>query len=366
MVKDHNRITIVDIARQLNISAKSVSMGLNGTGRISSELRQRIHETARELNYRPNLAAKRLVTKQSYLIGVILPCVHNSFISHILAGIEEVAQREGIGVLLGYGSTDHATVEASVQKMLGYGVSGVIVMPLAANWQVYAEYLGRANLPVVQLMCHYPEISANYVEVNSIMASSMAVNHLIGLGHRNIGYISHEGDDLSMNQRSIGYKLALEAAGIDYRPGYVENSFHGAPEAYDATKTLLRRAPEITAVFAGSDYAAVGVLRAVLETGRRIPEDFSVIGFDDLEFSGMQAVLPLTTMAQPQDKIGTMGGELLLELMKGKGGNGISLSCELKVRATTARCRATARPRKAVRRTAASEKPRIAPEPAAV
>ncbi len=341
MVHESKRVTIVDIARRLGISPKAVSFGLNDTGRLSDALRQRIKAMAKELGYRPNLAARRLVTGGSYLVGAMLPYTQASFTGRLLDGIEVVVQREGIGLLLGNGGTEPSGVERSIRQMLEYGVSGLVVMPLSVNWQMYAKYLADVRLPVVQMMNPQPELGHSYVEVNNIAASCDAVDYLIGLGHKKIGFVSQNDGDVSLAQRTIGYRMALEKAGIPLNPDWMENVINGADKKHtqEALTRLLDRVPDLTALFCVTDYIAVEALGILLDRGVKVPEEFSLIGFDGMDIATEQVLLPITTMAQPQDQIGLVAGSMLLDMISGKPGNGISLNCKLVVGATTAPCR---------------------------
>ena len=264
-----------------------------------------------------------------------------SFTGRLLDGIEVVVQREGIGLLLGNGGTDPAGVERSVMQMLEYGVSGLVIMPLAVNWEIYAKHLSNAKFPVVQMMNPKPELGHSYVEVNNVAASRDAVNYLIGLGHKRIGFISQNDGDVSLAQRTTGYKIALENADIPLNPAWMENVMNGGGRKHiqDALKRLLDRAPELTALFCVADNVAVEALRILLERGVKVPEDFSLIGFDGMDIAKEQVLLPITTMAQPQDQIGLVAGNMLLDMISGKPGNGISLNCELVEGATTAPCK---------------------------
>lgn len=253
MVRENKRVTIVDIARSLGVSPKAVSFGLNDTGRLSEELRQRIKAKAREMNYRPNLAARRLVTQSSYLVGALLPYTRASFVGQILDRLEEVTQREEIGLLLGNGGKDPEGVRRGIRQVFEYGVSGLVIMPTYENNQVYIECLSNVDFPVVQLMNPLSEIGGNYVEVNNIMASAQAVQYLLELGHRRIGFISHNSQDISMKHRDAGYRMAMAGAGISVNPKWVEEATSEFENGYRAAHVLLERAPEITAVFCASD-----------------------------------------------------------------------------------------------------------------
>ena len=338
MVQEKRRVTIVDIARKLGISAKSVSFGLNDCGRLSDKLRIRIKEVANEMGYRPNLAARRLVTHGSYLVGALLPYAQASFIGKLLDGIQSSTQREGIGLLLGNGGGTHEEIERSIRQMFSYGVSGLVVMPTHFCWEVYARDLHIDGLPVVQMMNPRMEIGNNYVEVNNVKASAEATGHLLALGHRNIGFVGINADDHSVRQRTTGYKMAMENYGIQVKPEWMEdvNFGMGKEELRTRISNLLDRAPELTSLFCVTDHIAVNVLHVLLQRGVKIPEEFSLIGFDGMDIASEQAIYPITTMVQPQEQIGRLAGNMLLEMIAGHNGGGISLNCDLQPGATTA------------------------------
>lgn len=335
MVHEHRRITIVDIAKTLGISPKSVSFGLNDTGRLSSELRQKIKETAQRLGYRPNLAAKRLVTHGSYLIGALLPYTQASFTGKILDGLEAVMQREEIGLMLGNGGEDPAGVERGVKQMLQYGVSGLLIMPLVTNWKVYADLLADVDFPVVQIMNPQPQIGSHYVEVNNVLAANEAVQHLLRLGHKRIGFISCEHGDISMAQRTLGYRMAMEQSGLPFMPEWIEE-IGCIDDSHDSICHLLDRCPELTALFCVCDKVALEALKILRERNINVPRDFSVMGFDDMDFASQQVVFPMTTVKQPQTQIGQIAGEMLLALLRGESVHSVSMGCEIVERKTTA------------------------------
>jgi len=199
----------------------------------------------------------------------------------------------------------------------------------------YKRFLEAETISFVQVMEPCLELGNAYVCVDNVASSYTAVKHLIQLGHKEIGLISHEFEGLSMTGRSAGYRLAMEEAGIEINQDYHYNCLLDTDEAEKAALLLLASAPQVTAIFAASDNAALGVLRAAIRLRRRIPEDLAVIGFDDLELASQQAVHQLTTMAQPRIEIGRLAAKMAFAMIAQEAIEPIRLQADLVIRTTT-------------------------------
>lgn len=334
MVKYNGQTTLKDIALRLGLSVKAVSMGINGTGRLGKETRERILAAAREMNYVPNVAARGLVNKRSYLVGVILPYMNTSFFGSIIAGIERIAQEHDISILLGNSNGSPEAERRAFERILQRKVDGIIVYPREELRDFYAGV--AAEVPMVQVMNRLPGLGDHYVLVDNLGGARRAVRHLVERGHRRIGIITHDGESGETRLRRAGYEEAMREAGIKVEPHWIADA--PLAEHIDggekAMRKLLSRAPALTAVFAASDYAALGALKVALEAGKVIPDQFAVVGFDDLDVAAQQLLYPLTTVSQPKEQIGILAGQLMMDVIGGGDARSQILDAPLTIRRT--------------------------------
>jgi DNA-binding LacI/PurR family transcriptional regulator len=228
----------------------------------------------------------------------------------------------------------------SVQRMIRRRVDGIICLPDPRAYSVYAEVLAE-GIPLIQLFRRIPGLEAPCLGVDNERGAFDETKYLVELGHKSIGFLRYEDSSFEeINSRYQGYLKAL----VQYSVGLdldrvtepCDLSFEGG---YRAGKVLLSRAPEITAVVAPTDYAALGLMRACSELGRRIPDDISIVGFDDLDIALYQALHPLTTVRQPKEEFGAKAFEMLYALIQGHSIESESLQPELVIRSSSGRPR---------------------------
>ena len=211
-------------------------------------------------------------------------------------------------------------------------MDGIILYPQRHQLGL-AESLKAIGVPVIQVMNHFVEFGEYAVMVDNLTGGREATEHLIGLGHRKIGFIGHDDESPELVARHRGFDAAMRT----HRLGTecCCKCFMSIESGREAALELLTAHPEVTALFAASDVAALGAIRAALELGRRIPEELAIIGFDDLEIAARQMVYPLSTMAQPKERIGQLAARMMLDLFAGKTVESQSLNAPLVVRKTT-------------------------------
>ncbi|GAB1481626.1 substrate-binding domain-containing protein [Treponema sp.] len=330
------KATLKDIARETGVSARSVSNAINRTGRISSETRDRILKIAEELNYQPNMMAKGLVEQKTYLIGVVLPYLSSSFFTNIINGIEERCVEKGFDIILGNSSSKTRSEKNVIKRMVNRRVDGIICCPDPRYFEFYQE-LRATNIPLIQIMTHVKDTEARSLLVDDEMGGYMATLHLLDLGHERIGFLDYrESFYEEIQLRKQGYQRALIEKGVPLDlKRFNEPSDLSIDGAYIAMKRLLNRNPSLTAVFAATDRAAIGAVQACLESGRNVPDDISVIGYDDIEIAEHQIRYPLTTIAQPKEKIGELSFDMLRRLIADEKVESQVLKPELVIRKTT-------------------------------
>jgi LacI family transcriptional regulator len=298
-------INIKDIARQAGMSASTVSRVVNGKKHVNSEKREQILKLIEETGYVPNKAARNMVLKRSFTVGIVIPDTFNMFQRQLFSIIERHLESFGYHTLFFFVKFEDQSEEACLNRLKAEKLDGVIMLHEIKN-PVFYEYLSKTGLPVVTSTFHYPGISA--IHVNEEQASRDAVNHLINLGHRNILMISGDGFTFG-RQRAEGFFQALTEADIPWDESRVVYVRHYTPEfgMYGMRELLLRSGGSgkrtWTALFAATDELAIGAIRVLTDEGIRVPEDVSVVGFDDIDIA--KYIVPqLTTVSQPLTEIG--------------------------------------------------------------
>jgi LacI family transcriptional regulator len=298
-------INIKDIARQAGMSPSTVSRVVNGKKHVNSEKREQILKLIEETGYVPDKAARNMVLKRSFTVGIVIPDTFNMFQRQLFSIIERHLESFGYHTLFFFVKFEDQSEEACLNRLKAEKLDGVIMLHEIKN-PVFYEYLSKTGLPVVTSTFHYPGISA--IHVNEEQASRDAVNHLISLGHRNILMISGDGFTFG-RQRAEGFFQALAEADIPWDESRVVYVRHYTPEfgMYGMRELLLRSGGPgkrtCTALFAATDELAIGAIRVLTNEGIRVPEDVSVVGFDDIDIA--KYIVPqLTTISQPLTEIG--------------------------------------------------------------
>ena len=309
-----NERTLKEIARELNLSLMSVSRALNGHKGVSQETRLRVQEYVRQVEYRPNLAARTLVRRRSQVLGVIFPSLRQLFWAEIVLGIEHVAKASGYTVLFAH-SDDRVEVEREeIETLLARQVDALLIA--SSDPEANLEALRRAHAPhrPVVLFDRYAEsLEAPAVFCDDRDGSRRLTEHLIGLGHRLIGHLAGPTSLSVARDRLRGYLDAVESAGLP--PVVVECGF-GEEAGRRGARALLDGGP-VDAVFAAHDPVAFGVLDVLTARGLRVPHDVALVGYPDVEHAEHLAV-PLTVMAQPTFAMGEATAQLALDLLSGR------------------------------------------------
>jgi len=328
-------ISIKDIARVANVSYSTVSRALADSPRVKPATRARIQRFAREMGYTPSAAARSLVTQRTMTIGIVATTMTDMFQAEVIQAIEHAALGCGYSVILtqsGFGSEREL---AEIQALRERRVDGIILISVRIGG-VYAAILQGTNIPLVFINSCQTDYGRS-VRVDSLRGGREAVNHLLNLGHRRIGYITGPEEDWDNLARQEGYRVALEARGISVDPALIVQGDCRPGGGIRAMQQLLSLPEPPTGVFCYNDATALGVLRFLYSVGMRVPEDLSIIGFDNTDLSTYFEP-PLTTIAQPTHELGQKAVEVVLAMLRGEDiGEAHLLPCELVVRQSTAR-----------------------------
>lgn len=308
-------VTIKDVARESGVNISTVSRSLSGSYGVNKATRERVLAVANRLNYRPNRVARGLATGQSNTIGLIVSDIRNPYFSEVARGAEDAAWNAGCDVVLCNSDLDAAKQMRYVSSLLEKRVDGMLVNSIADLSKRQQEQLATSGVPIVLLNRPSGVKAFCSISVENYEGGVMVGNYLLELGHRRMAFLSGPKRHGSFSERARGFQQALADSRRAAEPVILhdDQSFAGG---YRMARELLAEREKITAVFAANDVIAYGLIRAAMEAGLRIPEDLSVVGFDDLE---MSVILhpPLTTVRQPKYEIGRTAMEMLLARTKG-------------------------------------------------
>jgi LacI family transcriptional regulator len=310
-------ITIKDIARITNVSATTVSRVLNNKHEgVSLETRQRILDTIRELDYKPNAIARGLVTKKTNTIGIIIPDISNQFFSDIARGIEDGASDHGYNVFL-CNTDDKLDKESKyINALKEKCVDGIIFASSSMpNIKIISELI-KGSIPVVVVDRHVEIENVYGIYTDNFRGGYIATKHLIDLNHKKIGCITGPLGNHNSKERLDGYKQALLDSCITFNEDLVAEGNYKINGGMKAAEKLIRN-KQITALFVSNDLMAYGAYKAIKAAGLNIPEDISIVGFDDTELS--QIIEPeLTTIRQPAYQMGIEAERALIKIISGK------------------------------------------------
>lgn len=335
-----NNLTLKDIAEEAGVSAGTVSRILRkapSSITISEKTRRKVLQLVEELGYHPDIYARSLRTRRTYTIGVIIEDIGDPYFGPVIGGIEEVLIPQDYHFLITDARDSGERESVCVDYFLSRRVEGIIFAgsPAGHSDQPIKKVVKRDLLGV--LLNRESKLHLPCVAVDDKKGGYLATRHLLGLGHERIAFLSGPPDKLDSQNRLKGYRKALKEYRVAFEERLVERGNHTLRSGYEAMKKLLRRCPEVTACFAYNDLLALGAIEALREEGRLIPEDFSIVGFDDIVFA--QYSNPrLTTVRQPVRELGRRSAEVLLEILsarKKKSARRIILEPELVIRKST-------------------------------
>ncbi len=300
--------TILDVARRAGVSKSLVSMVTRGEGGVSDEKRRAILKAIDELDYRPNAMARGLVQRQTRILGIMVSDLQNPFFAAVVSGIQERANEQGFRVLITTGDRSPSVEESAIENLLELRVDGLIL----ASPRVGGEVIARAgrSIPVVVLNRDTTDDNSDSVTNDNIAGAHLAIEHLVSFGHRRIGFIEG-GAGAGARIRHRGYLSAMHDFGLEEEILTVEGR-HTEEGGYQGATELLKMRVLPTAVFASNDLCAIGAMNAFEEAGLSIPDDLSLVGYDNNRMAALRHI-SLTTIDQPGDDMGRSAVERLTE-----------------------------------------------------
>jgi LacI family transcriptional regulator len=302
------RATIRSVAKLAGVAPSTVSHYLNQTAPISPNTAQSVERAIATLKYRVHLGARGLRSRKTHSVGLVIPNITTPFFGELAANIENTLWDRGYQMLLCISERDIEREVVQVATLASRQVDGILMVYNNEASQVLRTV---DELPVPMVFVDRPVPGRNSVATDNFYGGQLAARHLLSLGHRCFGLLCGEAEIRNAGDRVEGFRSELRLAGLDVSPNYI---VHGRQELQLGVKIsdLLRQEPPPTAVFATNDIVAIGAWPTVVESGFRIPQDISIVGFDDIEVS-RYLVPSLTTIAQPTREIGIQAVDLLLK-----------------------------------------------------
>ena len=307
---------IHDVAKRANVSIATVSRVLNASNhKVNLETAERVREAIKELDYRPNGLARALQRRKTMTIGVIIPDISNHYYAEIVRGIQNTAEREGYNIILQNTDRDPDQIVKSIYLLREKIVDGIIFSGGTINGYEPLSALKELRDRVVVIGRH--DVNFPAIAIDNIAGATLAVQHLIDLGHTRIGFIGWSNQSTTAHDRLSGYTTALAQNSCRFEQSLIRQGALTPESGYREAKTLLSGHNKPTAIFAGNDMMAFGVIYAAVEMGLQVPKDLAVIGFDNIPLSSY-FVPPLTTIEIPMFRLGSNSMETLVGLLSGK------------------------------------------------
>ncbi|TPJ83355.1 LacI family transcriptional regulator [Mesorhizobium sp. B2-5-13] len=308
--------TIIDVSKRAKVSKSTVSRYLTGRGYVSDSTREIVEAAIRDLGYRPNETARGLQSSRSNIIGGVVTNLTSSYYARLVSGIQQACRFAGKGLLLGSGFGYPQQEERATLDMVGRSCDGLLLnleFPLSASAR---DILEKSGIPVVLVGSSEGASAAGSVTLDNTGGAKEAMRVLLRAGHCRIVHIGGIPTHHDTHARVAGVALALAEFGLSLDDITIEYDSFTEEHGYNSVKRLIAQGLDFTAVFAGDDEIAAGAIAALKESGKLIPEDVSVIGFDD-SFHARHLAPALTTVRLPIDTVGELAVQMLLEVIEG-------------------------------------------------
>jgi len=309
-------VTIKDVAKRAGVSQATASRVAGNYGYVSIAKRRKVLAAIRELGYHPNRIARSMVTKSTQTVGLVVTDIENPFFAQLVRGVEDVTWEYGYTLILANTDEDTQRESAILTTLQEKMVDGLILVPASSRHSAIRAALVEQGIAMVLLDRAVDGLEVDKVLVDNENGACQAVSHLIGLGHKRIGMILDNLDITTNIERLAGYHAALAAHDLPVEKNLVQSCQFTRQSAHTIALEMLRQPDHPTALFTANNFMSIGALRAIQEIGLNIPEDISVVGFDELEWNQLNCP-QLTVVAQPVHEMGMVAGERLIARLKG-------------------------------------------------
>ena len=324
--------SISDVARESGVSIFTVSAVVNNKAHVGKNLRERVEDAIRKLNYRPNLIARSLIKQKTQTIGMIVPDIANPFFPMVVRGAEDAALKQGYNLLLCNSDDTLQKEESAIELLLSKRVDGILLTKAAGDLSPsLRQMIKEVNIPFVLVMRTYPQLTKDAVISDDYRGAYEAVCHLARSGRRRIGLISGPLKISNAKERWRGFRHALEETKLPYEPNLVVEGDYRIESGFRAGHALLSHRPD--GIYVANHLMTIGLLKAVEEMGLSCPEDFGLVSFDDYPWLGVFRPR-LTTVELPKHQLGSEAATLLIERIGGNHGKPVlkKLAPELRIR----------------------------------
>ncbi len=311
-------VTLKDIAEEAGVSVTTVSRALNDKKDICPHTKERVLNIVNNMHYSPNAVARGLKLRRTRTIGAVISDISDPFFAPIVRGIEHTARHGGYNLIICDSNEDYETEKDELHTLMEQRVEGLLITPTQTRSEDIVRLKTR-KIPFVLLCRHFDleGLETDYVSTDDIKGAFSATKYLIERGHRKILFINGPTYVSSAKERLAGYKQASFEAGVVIDESLIREGAITMEHGYRNMKNALKECPRFTAVFAYSDFVALGITQALREADLRIPQDIAVVGYDDIDISSFLEV-PLTTVRVPKYDLGVAGFKLLARRLTGK------------------------------------------------
>jgi len=312
------KITINDVAKHAGVSKKTISRVLNDEPNVSADTKKRVKESFKELGYRPNPQARGLASSHSYLIGLVYPSQSNSYVSNIQKGALERCRAEGFHLVIYPENHDNENLLAQLESsLLSANLDGIMLTPPFSDMPPLVRLIKNLNIPLILIGATSSIDDIPSVISNDMEASYEMCRYLISIGHNKIAFIKGHPDHASSDLRLIGYRKALEEAGIAIEERYIQQGNFTFESGEECARKLLSLKSPPSAIFASNDYMAAGIVKVSNQKGISIPNQLTVTGFDNAPAS--RYIWPsLTTIKQPITEMAIEATRILIRVIRNK------------------------------------------------
>lgn len=310
--------TIYEVSELAGVSLATVSRVINGNAKVSDKTKEKVTSAMNELGYRPNSIAQSLASSTSNSVGVLVSELHGPFFGQMMSGIESELRHQGKHVIITTGHLEEKREKDGIDFLLSRNCDALILHVEAVSDE-YLIQLSKGKVPIVIINRFIEELADNCIHLNNELGGYLATQSMIEMGHKSIAYISGPTSKLDSNQRLEGHKRALQDAGLNYNEELVTvGDFQQSGGSYGITELFTKNIP-FSAVVCGNDEMASGAMATARAHNKQLPDDLSIIGFDNIVYSGY--LYPtLTTIDYPINKMGHMAAQHILKHVYGKKG----------------------------------------------
>lgn len=307
--------TMKDIARLAGVSTSTVSHVINKSRFVSEDIAERVNKAAQDLNYAPSALARSLKMNRTRTIGMLVTTSTNPFFGEVVKGVERSCYHKGYNLILCNTEGDNERMKASINTLLQKRVDGLLLMCSTLEGERIEVFDRYPDIPVVVMDWGPMLFASDKIQDNSLSGGYIATNYLIECGHKEIGCITGPLIRHQAQMRYEGYKRAVLEARLEINPQWIVESDFECEGGYEAFNRMLEKGPLPSSIFVSNDMMAMGVLNAAHEKGIRIPEDVSIMGYDDIHIARFMSPA-LTTVHQPKYRLGKVAVETLLKKLE--------------------------------------------------